>query len=136
MNSIPQQSDDCVEIGGTLVWPAVIQNFLLDTMLEEMKKGHLVSSTFSKTGWQRIKNALMDKFNKIYTNKQLVKKYGVMKTKYSNFKKLLSHTGMGYNEVTGQVTADDEVWALAKVCLSLQPSPPPPVFTHMLWAVA
>ncbi|CAN1752816.1 hypothetical protein LINPERHAP1_LOCUS4899 [Linum perenne] len=37
-----------------------------------------------------------------------------MKTKYSNFKKLLSHTEMGYNEVNGQVTVDEEVWALAK----------------------
>ncbi|CAN1163060.1 L10-interacting MYB domain-containing protein [Linum perenne] len=114
MNHEPQQSDDCVEIGGSLVWPTVRENFLLDTMLEEMKKGHLVSSSFSKTGWQRIINALKDKFNKLYTQKQLVNKYGVMKTKHSNFKKLLSHTGMGYNEVTGQVTADDEVWALAK----------------------
>ncbi|CAN1157646.1 hypothetical protein LINPERPRIM_LOCUS27383 [Linum perenne] len=87
-----------------------------------MKKGHLVSSTFSKIGWQRIKNALNDKFNKIYTDKQLVNKYGVMKTRYSNFKKLLSHTGMSYNEVTGQVTADDEVWELAKVYLSPHPS--------------
>ncbi|CAN1136610.1 hypothetical protein LINPERHAP2_LOCUS9568, partial [Linum perenne] len=40
-----------------------------------------------------------------------------MKTRYSNFKKLLSHTGMGYNEVTGVVTADDEVWALAKATI-------------------
>ncbi|CAN1216585.1 hypothetical protein LINPERPRIM_LOCUS670 [Linum perenne] len=114
MDSVPQQSNDCVEIGGTEVWPAVVENFMLDTMLEEMKKGHLMSSTFSKTGWQRIKNALEDKFNKIYTDRQLGNKYGVMKTRYSNFKKLLSFTGMGYNEVTGQVTADDEVWALAK----------------------
>ncbi|CAN1136771.1 hypothetical protein LINPERHAP2_LOCUS9658 [Linum perenne] len=105
MDSVPQQSEDCVEIGGSLVWPAVRENFLLDTMLEEMKKGHLVSATFSKTGWQRIINALKDKFNKLYTQKQLVNKYGVMKTKYSNFKKLLSHKGMGYNEVTGQLTA-------------------------------
>ncbi|CAN1294537.1 hypothetical protein LINPERPRIM_LOCUS22504 [Linum perenne] len=122
MDYVPQQSDDCVEIGGPGVWPPVVENFLLDTMLDEMKKGHLVSSTFSKTSWQRIKNALKDKFNKIYTERQLKNKYGVMKTRYSNFKKLLSHTGMGYNEVTGQVTADEEVWALAKVCLCLQPS--------------
>ncbi|CAN1304218.1 L10-interacting MYB domain-containing protein [Linum perenne] len=114
MDSVSQQSDDCVEIGGSLVWPAVIENFLLDTMLEEMKKGHLVSATFSKTGWQRIINALKDKFNKLYTQKQLVNKYGVMKTRYSNFKNLLSHTGMGYNEITGQLTADEEVWRLAK----------------------
>ncbi|CAN1316354.1 L10-interacting MYB domain-containing protein [Linum perenne] len=114
MDSVPQQSNNCVEIGGTLVWPAVIENFRLDTMLEEMKKRHLVSSTFSKTGWQRIKNALKDKFNKIYTDKQLVNKYGVIKTRYSNFKKLLSHTIMDYNEVTRQVTTDDEVWELAK----------------------
>ncbi|CAN1130848.1 hypothetical protein LINPERHAP2_LOCUS13183 [Linum perenne] len=129
MDSVSQQSDDCVEIGGSLVWPAVIENFLLDTMLEEMKKGHLVSATFSKTGWQRIINALKDKFNKLYTQKQLVNKYGVMKTRYSNFKNLLSHTGMGYNEITGQLTADEEVWRLAKVCLSFQPHPF--VLTHM-----
>ncbi|CAN1176736.1 L10-interacting MYB domain-containing protein [Linum perenne] len=122
MDYVPQQSDDCVKIGGPGVWPPAVENFLLDTMLDEMKKGHLVSSTFSKTGWQRIKNALKDKFNKIYAEGQLKNKYGVMKTRYTNFKKLLSHTGMGYNEVTGVVTANDEVWALAKVCLCLQPS--------------
>ncbi|CAN1216584.1 hypothetical protein LINPERPRIM_LOCUS670 [Linum perenne] len=134
MDSVPQQSNDCVEIGGTEVWPAVVENFMLDTMLEEMKKGHLMSSTFSKTGWQRIKNALEDKFNKIYTDRQLGNKYGVMKTRYSNFKKLLSFTGMGYNEVTGQVTADDEVWALAKVCLCLHPSS---IYIYtFLWAIA
>ncbi|CAN1340641.1 hypothetical protein LINPERPRIM_LOCUS38911 [Linum perenne] len=55
MDYVPQQSDDCVEIGEPGVWPAVVENFLLDMMLEEMKKGHLVSSTFSKSGWQRIK---------------------------------------------------------------------------------
>ncbi|CAN1136082.1 hypothetical protein LINPERPRIM_LOCUS20870 [Linum perenne] len=86
MDSVPQHSDDCVEIDGSEVWHPVVENFLLDTMLEEMKKGHLVSSTFSKTGWQRIKNSLKDKFNKLYSDRQLQNKYGVMKKKYSNFK--------------------------------------------------
>ncbi|CAN1122411.1 hypothetical protein LINPERPRIM_LOCUS2714 [Linum perenne] len=36
MNHEPQQSDYCVEIGESLVWSPVKENFLLDTMLEEM----------------------------------------------------------------------------------------------------
>ncbi|CAN1169056.1 hypothetical protein LINPERHAP2_LOCUS28181 [Linum perenne] len=108
-----------MEIGETELWPEAVVDFLLDTVIEEMKKSHGDSFNFldlswsSWIGWENIKNALNDKFNKAYTKKHLVKKYWVMSVKYKNFKKLLLHTGMSYNASTGQVTAEEEVWSLA-----------------------
>ncbi|CAN1176169.1 hypothetical protein LINPERHAP2_LOCUS32388, partial [Linum perenne] len=113
MDSGSQQPDDCVVIGGNEVWPEAVESFLLDTMIEAKNNGYRVKTTFSKTGWLKIKNALKDKFNKDYKESQLFNKYGQFRITYNRFKALLSHTGMGYNASTGLVTADEEVWALA-----------------------
>ncbi|CAN1324391.1 hypothetical protein LINPERPRIM_LOCUS33080 [Linum perenne] len=82
-------------------------------MIEAKNNGYRVKTTFSKTGWLKIKNALKDKFNKVYKESQLFNKYGQLRITYNRFKALLSHTGMGYSASTGLVTADEEVWALA-----------------------
>ncbi|CAN1149040.1 hypothetical protein LINPERPRIM_LOCUS38422 [Linum perenne] len=117
MDSGSQQPGDCVVIGGNEMWPEVIESFLLDTMIEAKNNGYRVKTTFSKTGWLKIKNALKDKFNKVYKESQLFNKYGQLRITYNRFKALLSHTGMGFSASTGLVTADEEVWALApKVC--------------------
>ncbi|CAN0885151.1 hypothetical protein LINGRAHAP2_LOCUS15035 [Linum grandiflorum] len=112
MDDRKHQSDDCVEIDGSEVWPEPVEVFLLDTMIDEMKKGYLVTSTFSKTGWSNIKLALKLKFNKDYDIKQLTNKYGQWRQRHKNFKKLIAQTGMGYTVSNGRVTAEPEVWAM------------------------
>ncbi|CAN1827828.1 hypothetical protein LINPERHAP1_LOCUS32044 [Linum perenne] len=106
-----------MEIGETELWPEAVVDFLLDTMIEEMKNGVSFTSPSSRCprwmGWENIKNALNDKFNKAYTKEHVCNKYCVLRTKYCDFKNLLLHTGMSYNASTGQVTADEKVWSLA-----------------------
>ncbi|CAN0873591.1 hypothetical protein LINGRAHAP2_LOCUS10416 [Linum grandiflorum] len=109
MDNLNHQTDDCVEVGSNDIWPEVIDDFLMDTMIDEMKKGNLVTSTFSKIGWASIKNALKLKFTKEYTDKQLTNKYSQWRQRYKNFIKLLSYTGMGYTASNRVVNAELEV---------------------------
>ncbi|CAN1195222.1 hypothetical protein LINPERPRIM_LOCUS14428 [Linum perenne] len=113
MDNIALSSDDCVEIIPTEVWPEIVEEFLLDTMIDKMKKGHLVTSTFSKPGLGNIKNALQLKFKKECTIKQLTNKYGQLRQRYKNFKKLIAHRGIGYTITNEKVRAVEAVWELA-----------------------
>ncbi|XP_062086055.1 uncharacterized protein LOC133792154 [Humulus lupulus] len=79
-------------------------------MEEEVLKGNKNTTTFTKQSWKYIKEELCARAKRNYSNMQLRNKYNQLKQKHKDFKSLLKETGMGYNAVTGEVSATDEVW--------------------------
>ncbi|CAN1237177.1 L10-interacting MYB domain-containing protein [Linum grandiflorum] len=103
--------NDCVEIDGKDVWPEIVELFLIDLMVEEVKKGNRTTTTFSKSGWSNIRKSLNEKFTtKEYADDQLKNKYNQFRQRHRMFKGLINETGMGYTRETGKLEAPDEIW--------------------------
>ncbi|KAF4376216.1 hypothetical protein F8388_018885 [Cannabis sativa] len=78
-------------------------------MEEEVLKRNR-NTTFTKQSWKHIKKELYTLVKRSYTNLQLRNKYNLLRQKHKDFKSLLKETGIGYSEVTEQVSAPEEVW--------------------------
>ncbi|KAM6597084.1 hypothetical protein CsatA_007608 [Cannabis sativa] len=92
------------------IWPQKHEEVFVGLMEEEVLKGNRNTTTFTKQSWKHIKEELCAQVKRSYTNLQLRNKYNLLRQKHKDFKSLLKETGIGYSEVTGQVTAPDEVW--------------------------
>ncbi|XP_038723795.1 L10-interacting MYB domain-containing protein-like isoform X2 [Tripterygium wilfordii] len=112
-----QNEVDCEEIDEKdEVWSKQIENYLIELMVEEVKKGNRTTTTFSKSGWKAIKEGLKAKFDKDYNDVQLKNKYNQLRNRQKCFKALIKETGIGYNVITCQVNATNECWeSLSKV---------------------
>ena len=92
------------------VWTQRHEEIFIELMEEEVLKGNKNTTTFTKKSWKYIKDELCARAKRNYSDMQLKNKYNLLKQKHKDFKSLLKETGMGYNAVTGQVSATDEVW--------------------------
>ena len=92
------------------VWSQKDEEVFINLMEEEVIKGNRSTTTFSKSAWQRILVSLCAKTKKSYTEGQIKNKFNQLRQKQKDFKRLLQETSIGYNAVTGQVTASDDVW--------------------------
>ena len=101
---------DCVEIDGKDVWTDTVEMYLISLMIEEVKKGNKTTTTFSRKGWNTIREQLKAKFGKDYSYAQLKNKYNSLRTRQRNFKKLIKESGIGYNATTREVIASENIW--------------------------
>ncbi|XP_062083372.1 L10-interacting MYB domain-containing protein-like [Humulus lupulus] len=92
------------------VWTQKHEEIFIELMEEEVLKGNKNTTTFTKQSWKYIKEELCARAKRNYSDMQLRNKYNQLKQKHKDFKSLLKETGMGYNAVTGEVSATDEVW--------------------------
>ncbi|XP_062085697.1 L10-interacting MYB domain-containing protein-like [Humulus lupulus] len=92
------------------VWTQRHEEIFIELMEEEVLKGNKKTTTFTKQSWKYIKEELCARARRNYSDMQLRNKYNQLKQKHKEFKSLLKENGMGYNAVTGEVSATDEVW--------------------------
>ncbi|XP_062103744.1 L10-interacting MYB domain-containing protein-like [Humulus lupulus] len=92
------------------VWTQRNEEIFIELTEEEVLKGNKNTTTFIKQSWKYIKEELSARARRNYSDMQLMNKYNQLKQKHKDFKSLLKETGMGYNAVTGEVSATDEVW--------------------------
>ncbi|XP_062089184.1 L10-interacting MYB domain-containing protein-like [Humulus lupulus] len=92
------------------IWTQKHEEIFIELMEEEVLKGNKNTTTFTKQSWKYIKEELCARAKRKYSDMQLRNKYNQLKQKHKDFKSLLKETGMGYNAVTGEVSATDEVW--------------------------
>ncbi|XP_062075159.1 L10-interacting MYB domain-containing protein-like [Humulus lupulus] len=93
----------------TSIWTQRHEEIFIELMEEEVLKGNKNTTTFTKQSWKYIKEELCARAKRNYSDMQLRNKYNQLKQKHKDFKSLLKETGMGYNAVTGEVSATDEV---------------------------
>ncbi|XP_062082668.1 L10-interacting MYB domain-containing protein-like [Humulus lupulus] len=92
------------------VWIQKHEEIFIELMEEEVLKENKNTTTFTKQSWKYIGEELCGRAKRNYSDMQLRNKYNQLKQKHKDFKFLLKETGMGYNAVTGEVSATDEVW--------------------------
>ncbi|KAL3749791.1 hypothetical protein ACJRO7_010849 [Eucalyptus globulus] len=92
-------------------WTEPLTNLFVSLLVEEVKKGNRTSSTFNKVGWNNIRIEFNKRAELQYTAVQLKNKVNKLKKQYASFKKLLSQSGFGWDNVNKKVVVDDpSIW--------------------------
>lgn len=113
LNNEAMGDDDVVEvesIGGPGVWNDNIESFLISLIEDEVKKWYRPTTTLTKPAWRFIKEKLKEKTKKDYSEEQLKNKYNQLRQRWKDISKILEETGIGFNAVTNQLSAEDTVW--------------------------
>ncbi|OMO51148.1 hypothetical protein CCACVL1_29981 [Corchorus capsularis] len=108
-----ENGDDEVQVVSTddsKIWSIEKEKIFIELMEEEVKKGNRPTTTFNKEAWKtiRIELSKQAKFN--YTELQLRNKFNQLRSRHTNFTKLLKETGIGYVAATGQVIGTEDTW--------------------------
>ncbi|XP_023889574.2 L10-interacting MYB domain-containing protein isoform X1 [Quercus suber] len=88
------------------MWPPYIEKIFIDIMVDEQQKGNFKAPT-----WLLIMNALNEQTRKSLSPKQVIQKHNRLRQRQRQWRQLLSHTRLGWDETTQMVTASEEVWA-------------------------
>ncbi|KAF8024258.1 hypothetical protein BT93_F1451 [Corymbia citriodora subsp. variegata] len=92
-------------------WTESLTNFYISLLVEEIKKGNCTSSTYNKVGWNNIRIKFNKQIGLQYTQVQLKNKANKLKKQYGSFKKLLSQSGFGWDNVSKTVVVNDpSIW--------------------------
>ncbi|KAL2927674.1 L10-interacting MYB domain-containing protein [Bienertia sinuspersici] len=108
-----KSEDEVVEIESTRgigVWTEAIESYFIGLIEDEVKKGNIPTTTLTKPAWKFIKQKLKEKSGKDCSQDQVKNKYNQLRAKWKEFSKIIEETGIGYNAVTHQLTAEDVVW--------------------------
>ncbi|KAL3717260.1 hypothetical protein ACJRO7_008785 [Eucalyptus globulus] len=94
-------------------WTESLTNLYVNLLVEEVKKGNRTSSTFNKAGWNSIRIEFNKRAELQYTQVQLKNKVNKLRKQYGSFKKLLSQSGFGWDNVNKKIVVDDpSIWEL------------------------
>ncbi|KAL3716065.1 hypothetical protein ACJRO7_007779 [Eucalyptus globulus] len=89
-------------------WTEPLTNELVSLLVTEVTKGNHITSTFNKTGWNNI-HVEFNKPTRLYFSIiQLKNRVNKLKKQYSSFKKLLSQSGFGWDNINNKVAMDDQ----------------------------
>lgn len=92
-------------------WTEPLTNELVSLLVTEVTKGNRTTSTFNKTGWNNIHVEFNSQMGLNFSVIQLKNRVNKLKKHYSSFKKLLSQSGFGWDNINNKVVVDDQsVW--------------------------
>ncbi|KAF8035161.1 hypothetical protein BT93_C1252 [Corymbia citriodora subsp. variegata] len=92
-------------------WTESLTDLYVSLLVEEVKKGNRTSSTYNKAGWNNIRIEFNKRMGLQYTQVQLKNKANKLKKQYGSFKKLLSQSGFGWDNVSKTIVVDDpSIW--------------------------
>ncbi|KAF7851409.1 hypothetical protein BT93_L3998 [Corymbia citriodora subsp. variegata] len=92
-------------------WTESLTNLYVSLLVEDVKKGNRTSCTYNKAGWNNIRIEFNKQTGLQYTQVQLKNKVNKLKKQYCSFKKLLSQSGFGWDNVSKTVVVDDPtIW--------------------------
>lgn len=92
-------------------WTEPLTNELVSLLVAEVKKGNRTTCTYNKTGWNNIHVEFNKRTRLHFSIVQLKNKVNKLKRQYGSFKKFLSQSGFGWDNVNNTVVvADQSVW--------------------------
>ncbi|KAI3417309.1 uncharacterized protein J3R85_014583 [Psidium guajava] len=92
-------------------WTDRLTNLFISLMVEEVKKGNRTSCTFNKAGWNTILAEFNAQAGQQYKLTQLRNKMNKLRRQFGSFKKLLTQSGFGWDNVNKTVVVDDpSIW--------------------------
>jgi Myb/SANT-like DNA-binding domain len=98
--------------GGSLQWTFKMEEILLGTLVEEVNSGKRADSGFKSEAWTACCTAITNSkaTKQLVTVEKCKSKVEAMKALWRELKWLKDQSGFGWDEATGLVQADDQVW--------------------------
>ncbi len=91
-------------------WTLKIEETLFGTLLEQVNIGKRADSGFKKEAWTACCIAIKNATGQLVTIEKCKNKVEAMKTSWRDLNWLKDQSGFGWDEATGLVQADDQVW--------------------------
>nr|POF12557.1 l10-interacting myb domain-containing protein [Quercus suber] len=95
------------------LWPIAVERHFIEVLLEEDAKGNIAQGQFKSGTWTAVTKEFNKCTNRGFSKTQLTQKYQRMKTQHRTFSQLIARTGMGWDPISNNVTANEEAWAAA-----------------------
>lgn len=96
-----------------------MDRYLIDLMLEEVRRGNKVGHTFSEQAWACIIASFNKTFGPQYDKYTLENRYLSLMKEHNDIRNILNQRGFLWDEAFQRIIADDNVWeAYIKVHLS------------------
>lgn len=92
-------------------WVPPMDRYLIDLMLEQVRKGNRKVHTFNKQAWADMVVLFNERFRTQHEKGVLKSRHKSLRKQYHNMKNLLDHRGFSWDEMRQMVTAYDAVWA-------------------------
>lgn len=92
-------------------WTKPLTEVLVDLMVDQVHKGNKQKQSFSKKAWTSISDDFIKKTGRVWDKEQLKNRFAVLKRQYSIVKLLLEQNDFMWDQTTGIITAEDEVWS-------------------------
>jgi len=83
---------------------------LLNELLQQVELGERADSSFKKEAWTACIVAIKDIQSRPVSLEQCKSKVDLLKEQWKNFNWLRGHSGFGWDEEKGLVTAPSKVW--------------------------
>jgi hypothetical protein len=98
--------------GGSLQWTFKMEEILFCTLLEEVNSGKRADSGFKSEAWAACCKAITNSkaTKQLVTVEKCKSKVEAMKALWRELNWLKDQSGFGWDEATGLVQADDQVW--------------------------
>lgn len=104
--------DTCLNVTShtKIDWSPVMDQFFLELMLDQVRKGNKIGRTFKKKSWADMIEAFNDRFGCHYGKVVLKNRYNVLRRHYCSIKILLGKEGFSWDKTQQKVVADDQAW--------------------------
>ncbi|CAJ2646623.1 L10-interacting MYB domain-containing protein-like [Trifolium pratense] len=91
-------------------WTASLTKTLADLMVDQVHKGNKQNNSFNKKAWKYICDGFYNKTGLKWDKEQLKNRHSVLRRQYATVKSILDQGDFIWDEVTGFIRADDEIW--------------------------
>ncbi|XP_028775347.1 L10-interacting MYB domain-containing protein-like [Neltuma alba] len=92
-------------------WTTSLTKILVDLMVDQVHKGNKQSNSFNKKAWKYICDEFYSKTGLKWDKEQLKNRYSVLRKQYTTVKSILERSDFNWDEATGSIIAEEEVWA-------------------------
>ncbi|XAR52575.1 hypothetical protein NMG60_11020718 [Bertholletia excelsa] len=100
------QNGNCLRSG----WAPPMDQYFIDLMLEQIRRGNMVDRNFNRQGWDAIIAKFVAKFGSQYDQDVLKWRFKVMRKLFLDMRVLIDENGFVWDELRQMVTASDETW--------------------------
>ena len=95
---------------GRTDWTPAMDQFFIELMLDQVKRGNKTENTFNKQAWNDMLALFNEKFGPQHGKRVLRHRYKKLWKYYSDITILLKQNGFSWDETQQMVAADDDVW--------------------------
>ena len=93
-----------------LTWTDDMDDFLIDSLLDEMLQGQKIGGSFTKSALVSVAYLMREKFGLACHSDHIKNRMKTLKKNYSAAKEILNSSGFGFNYETQRIEAVSGVW--------------------------